>query len=43
MVVAPRQARVAWFIGRMAPRLVQRMSVVFVARQRRLMRRRASA
>jgi NAD(P)-dependent dehydrogenase (short-subunit alcohol dehydrogenase family) len=43
MVVAPRQARVAWFIGRIAPRLVQRMSIVFVARQRRLMRRRASA
>jgi len=43
MVVAPRQARVAWFIGRMAPGLVRRASIVFVARQRRMMRRRAGA
>ena len=42
MVVAPRQARVAWFIGRMAPRFVQRMSILFVARQRRMMRRRTA-
>jgi NAD(P)-dependent dehydrogenase (short-subunit alcohol dehydrogenase family) len=40
MVVAPRQARVAWFVGRTAPRLMQRMSILFVARQRRMMRRR---
>lgn len=40
MVVEPRQARVAWFVGRMAPRVMQRMSVLFVARQRRMMRKR---
>ena len=34
MVVAPRQARLAWRIGRLAPRFTQRMATRFVARQR---------
>jgi NAD(P)-dependent dehydrogenase (short-subunit alcohol dehydrogenase family) len=34
MVVAPRQARIAWRIGRYAPGLTQRMATRFVAKQR---------
>lgn len=34
MVVAPRQARLAWRVGRLAPRFTQRMATRFVARQR---------
>ncbi|MBM7519151.1 SDR family NAD(P)-dependent oxidoreductase [Nocardioides nitrophenolicus] len=34
IVVEPRQARVAWRIGRLAPVLVNRMATRFVARQR---------
>jgi len=34
MVVTPRQARVAWRVGRLAPRFTQRMATRFVARQR---------
>jgi NAD(P)-dependent dehydrogenase (short-subunit alcohol dehydrogenase family) len=34
MVVAPRQARLAWRVGRFAPRFTQRMATRFVARQR---------
>jgi NAD(P)-dependent dehydrogenase (short-subunit alcohol dehydrogenase family) len=34
MVVAPRQARMAWRVGRFAPGLTQRMATRFVARQR---------
>lgn len=34
MVIAPRQARLAWRVGRLAPRFTQRMATRFVARQR---------
>jgi NAD(P)-dependent dehydrogenase (short-subunit alcohol dehydrogenase family) len=34
MVVAPRQARIAWRLGRYAPGFTQRMATRFVARQR---------
>jgi NAD(P)-dependent dehydrogenase (short-subunit alcohol dehydrogenase family) len=34
MVVAPRQARMAWRIGRLAPSLTQRMATRFVEKQR---------
>jgi NAD(P)-dependent dehydrogenase (short-subunit alcohol dehydrogenase family) len=34
MVVTPRQARLAWRIGRLAPGFTQRMSTRFVAKQR---------
>lgn len=34
MVVAPRQARIAWRVGRYAPGFTQRMATRFVARQR---------
>ena len=34
MVVAPRQARVAWRLGRYAPGFTQRMATRFVAKQR---------
>ncbi|HEX2892549.1 MAG TPA: SDR family oxidoreductase [Marmoricola sp.] len=34
LVVAPRQARIAWRVGRLAPGLTQRMATRFVARQR---------
>ncbi|HET6168085.1 MAG TPA: SDR family oxidoreductase [Marmoricola sp.] len=34
MVVAPRQARIAWRVGRYLPGLTQRMSTRFVAKQR---------
>jgi NAD(P)-dependent dehydrogenase (short-subunit alcohol dehydrogenase family) len=34
MVVAPRQARIAWRVGRYAPGFTQRMSARFVAKQR---------
>jgi NAD(P)-dependent dehydrogenase (short-subunit alcohol dehydrogenase family) len=34
MVVAPRQARIAWRVGRLAPGLTQRMATRFVAQQR---------
>jgi len=34
MVVAPRQARVAWRLGRLAPGFTQRMATRFVAKQR---------
>jgi short-subunit dehydrogenase len=36
LLVAPRQARVAWLFARLAPGLLQRMSIGFVAKQRRL-------
>jgi hypothetical protein len=34
MVVTPRQARIAWRVGRYAPGLTQRMATRFVERQR---------
>jgi NAD(P)-dependent dehydrogenase (short-subunit alcohol dehydrogenase family) len=34
MVVAPRQARIAWRVGRLAPGFTQRMATRFVAKQR---------
>jgi len=34
MIVAPRQARVAWRLGRLAPGFTQRMATRFVAKQR---------
>jgi NAD(P)-dependent dehydrogenase (short-subunit alcohol dehydrogenase family) len=34
MVVAPRQARMAWRVGRVAPGFTQRMATRFVAKQR---------
>jgi len=34
MVVAPRQARVAWRLGRLAPGFTQRMATRFVTKQR---------
>jgi short-subunit dehydrogenase len=34
LLVAPRQARFAWLFTRLAPGLLQRMSIRFVARQR---------
>ena len=34
MVIAPRQARIAWRVGRFAPGLTQRMATRFVAKQR---------
>jgi NAD(P)-dependent dehydrogenase (short-subunit alcohol dehydrogenase family) len=34
MVIAPRQARIAWRVGRLAPGLTQRMGARFVAQQR---------
>jgi NAD(P)-dependent dehydrogenase (short-subunit alcohol dehydrogenase family) len=34
MVVAPREARMAWRVGRLAPGLTQRMATRFVAKQR---------
>jgi len=35
MLVTPRTARITWRIGRLSPRLVQRSSIRFVAKQRR--------
>jgi NAD(P)-dependent dehydrogenase (short-subunit alcohol dehydrogenase family) len=43
MVVTPRQARIAWRIGRFAPGFTQRASIRFVAKQRRLQAKRAAA
>ena len=34
LLVAPRQARFAWLFTRLAPGLLQRMSIRFVAQQR---------
>lgn len=34
LLVAPRQARAAWFFARLAPGLLNRMAVRFVDRQR---------
>jgi NAD(P)-dependent dehydrogenase (short-subunit alcohol dehydrogenase family) len=41
LLVTPRTARIAWRIGRLAPRLVQRMSIRFVAKQRSMQAARA--
>ena len=41
MLVTPRTARVAWRLGRFFPGFVQRSSIRFVAKQRRLQDRRA--
>jgi len=41
MLVTPRASRIAWRIGRLSPRFVQWSSVRFVAKQRRLQRKRA--
>lgn len=41
LLVTPRTARIAWRIGRLAPRFVQRMSIRFVARQRSMQAARA--
>jgi hypothetical protein len=41
LLVTPRTARIAWRIGRLAPRLVQRMSIRFVAKQRAMQASRA--
>lgn len=43
LLVTPRTARVTWLIGRLAPRTTQRMSIRFVAKQRRLQAARAKA
>lgn len=40
LVVTPRTARLTWRLGRWAPGFTQRMSVGFVARQRRMQRAR---
>jgi short-subunit dehydrogenase len=42
LVVTPRTARVTWLVGRLAPRTTQRMSIRFVAKQRRLQAARAA-
>lgn len=41
LLVTPRTARIAWRIGRLAPSLVQRMSIRFVAKQRAMQASRA--
>ncbi|WP_395695979.1 SDR family NAD(P)-dependent oxidoreductase [Nocardioides sp.] len=43
MLVTPRTARVAWRLGRWFPGFVQRSSIRFIEKQRRLQDRRASA
>ncbi|MFC7496492.1 MULTISPECIES: SDR family NAD(P)-dependent oxidoreductase [unclassified Nocardioides] len=43
MLVTPRQARIAWRLGRFFPGFVQRSSARFVDKQRRLQDRRAAA
>ncbi|MEO3785538.1 SDR family oxidoreductase [Actinocorallia sp. B10E7] len=42
LLVAPRTARIMWLAGRLAPGLVQRMSIRFVARQRAMQAARAA-
>ncbi|NYG57321.1 NAD(P)-dependent dehydrogenase (short-subunit alcohol dehydrogenase family) [Nocardioides daedukensis] len=42
MLVTPRVSRIAWRIGRLAPRFVQWSAIRFVAKQRRLQARRAA-
>ncbi|WP_329520245.1 SDR family NAD(P)-dependent oxidoreductase [Spirillospora sp. NBC_01491] len=42
LLVTPRAAHIAWLIGRLAPGLVQRMSIRFVARQRSMQAARAA-
>ncbi|MCR6031589.1 SDR family NAD(P)-dependent oxidoreductase [Nocardioides sp. zg-579] len=41
MLVTPRPARIAWRVGRLAPRFANRAGTRFVAKQRRLQARRA--
>lgn len=41
MLVTPRVSRIAWRLGRLSPALVQRSSIRFVAKQRRLQDKRA--
>lgn len=41
MLVTPRTARIAWRLGRFLPGLVQRSSIKFIAKQRRLQAERA--
>jgi NAD(P)-dependent dehydrogenase (short-subunit alcohol dehydrogenase family) len=42
LVVEPVQARIAWRLQRLAPAFTQRMSVAFIAKQRRLPEKRTS-
>ncbi len=42
LLVTPRTARATWLVGRLAPRTTQRMSIRFVAKQRRLQAARAA-
>ena len=41
MLVTPRTARIAWRLGRFFPGFVQKSSVRFVAKQRKLQDKRA--
>jgi len=43
LLVVPRQARAAWLLARLAPGLMQRIAIHFVARQRAMQRANRSA
>ncbi|MBV8291496.1 MAG: short-chain dehydrogenase, partial [Mycobacterium sp.] len=43
LLVVPRQARAAWLFARLAPGLMQRMSIRFVQRQRAMQRAKPAA